>query len=150
MTEVYLALGANVGDREANLKQAIKLLKKHLENVQTAPFYNTKAVGYTDQPDFLNTAISGQTEFEPLALLKFVKDIEQEVGRTETFRWGPREIDIDIIFYGDQILETKDFTIPHPRFRERAFVLRPLADLNPDLHDPGSGKTVAQLLDQLN
>jgi len=146
MTTVYLALGANVGDTRGNIEQAIKLLGESLSDIRSAPIYQSKAVGYTDQPNFLNTAVSGQTDLEPLALLTAIKQVEQQVGRTKTFRWGPREIDIDIIFYGNQILETEQLTLPHPAFRDRDFVLKPLTDLNPELIDPISAQTVSQLL----
>jgi 2-amino-4-hydroxy-6-hydroxymethyldihydropteridine diphosphokinase len=146
MTEVYLALGANVGDRHANIEQAIKLLGEKITNLKVAPVIETKAVGYTDQPDFLNTAIRGQTDLEPEELLKFIKSVEQKVGRTETFRWGPREIDIDIIFYGDQTLKIKHLTIPHPEYKNRDFVLRPLLALNPDLKDPVTNEPLVGFL----
>jgi len=146
MTTVYLALGANIGDSRQSLQAAITLLASILDNLRQAPVYCSKAVGYTDQPDFFNTAVSGQTYLPPQELLKKVKKIEQSVGRTPTFRWGPREIDIDIIFYGNQTLKTGDLIIPHPHFAERDFVLKPLSDLDPDLIDPISGQTVSQLL----
>jgi 2-amino-4-hydroxy-6-hydroxymethyldihydropteridine diphosphokinase len=146
MTTVYLALGANVGDTAANIEQAVSLLAEKIAGIEQAPVYASKAVGYTDQPDFLNTALRGQTELPPLELLKFIKEVEQRVGRVERFRWGPREIDIDIIFYGDQVFEDDGLAIPHPSFRERDFVLKPLCDLEPDLIDPVSRLTVRKLL----
>jgi 2-amino-4-hydroxy-6-hydroxymethyldihydropteridine diphosphokinase len=149
MTEVYLALGANVGDPMANIEKAIDLLSDNLYVIKPAPVYSSTAVGYTDQPDFLNTAISGQTDLSPEALFNFIKQVEQKVGRQQRFRNGPREIDIDIIFYGDQVIETPNLTIPHPRFHERDFVLRPLVDLNPQKIDVLSGQTVRTLLDSL-
>ncbi len=141
-----MALGSNVRNSRQYIADATRLLGDILTNVKQAPLYSTKAVGYTDQPDFLNTALSGQTNLMPQELLKSIKDIEQQLGRTKTFRWGPREIDIDIIFYVDQILEIPGLTIPHPAFRDRDFVLRPLADLNPDLIDPVTHKSVSDLL----
>lgn len=149
MTPVYLALGSNVGDSAVHIKQAIVLLGDVISDLQQAPVYISKAVGYTDQPDFLNTAVSGQTSLSPQALLARVKQIEQDVGRTTTFRHGPREIDIDIIFYGQQTLKSRDLTIPHPSFSERDFVLKPLADLDPALTDPVSGRKIADLLAEL-
>jgi 2-amino-4-hydroxy-6-hydroxymethyldihydropteridine diphosphokinase len=146
MTTVYLALGSNVGDSRRHIQQAIGLLGKVLRNLKQAPVYSSKAVGYTDQPDFLNTAVSGQTDLEPEALLEQVKNIENQVGRTPTFHHGPREIDIDIIFYGDKILETEALTVPHPDFRERDFVLQPVCDLNSSLIDPVTKQTAGQLL----
>ncbi len=147
---VYLALGSNVGDSHAHIKEAIELLAGGvIEDIKRAPLYTSKAVGYTDQPDFLNTAISGRTELQPLELLRAIKQIERRVGRIQRFRWGPREIDIDIIFYGDTLLDTPDLVIPHPRFAERGFVVQPLVDLEPTLADPQSGQTVAELLARL-
>lgn len=149
MATVYLALGSNVGDAQAHITQATKQLQTLLSDTKTAPLYLSKAVGYTDQADFINTVIAGSTDLEPSALLKAIKDIEQEVGRTPTFRNGPREIDIDIIFYDALVMKTDRLTIPHPEFANRDFVLRPLADLNPDLIDPVSDQSVSRLLGQL-
>src|SRR4051812_44554807 len=119
METVYLALGSNVGDSQEHIKKAVQLLGESLQHIKRAPIYRSKAVGYTDQPNFLNTAIEGQTQLSPQKLLKFIKDVEKRVGRVARFRWGPREIDIDIIFYGDQIVEQDGLTIPHARFAER-------------------------------
>jgi 2-amino-4-hydroxy-6-hydroxymethyldihydropteridine diphosphokinase len=146
MTTVYLALGSNVGETRGHIEQAIKLLGDILRDIKQAPLYKTKAVGYTDQADFLNTAISGQTSLGSEELLSSIKEIEWQLGRVERFRWGPREIDIDIIFYGNQVLESENLALPHPAFRDRDFVLRPLADLSPDLIDPVTGQTISQLL----
>ena len=149
MTEVYLALGSNVGDSRQYIGSAIGLLGNVLADIKQAPLYTSRAVGYTDQADFINTAVGGYTDLSPEELLKAVNNIEQLLGRVERFRWGPREIDIDIIFYGDTVLETERLTIPHPACRDRDFVLQPLCDLNPQLIDPVSGQTVHQLLAQL-
>lgn len=149
MAKVYLALGANIGDARGNIEAASALLSEALQNFRQAPVYASKAVGYTDQPDFLNTAVAGDTDLEPLQLLKFVKDVEKKIGRVRRFRWGPREIDIDIIFYGDDVFEAAELTIPHPRFRERDFVLRPICDIDPEVTDPVTGKTVRKLLEEL-
>jgi 2-amino-4-hydroxy-6-hydroxymethyldihydropteridine diphosphokinase len=150
MTTIYLALGSNVGNSAQNLTKAIDLLSPALDNIQQAPLYISKAVGYTDQDNFFNTAISGQTELLPQALLQFIDEVEQQVGRVKRFKWGPREIDIDIIFYGNRVLEAENLTIPHPNFRERDFVLQPLVDLNGEMVDPVSQKTLRQLLDRLD
>lgn len=149
MATVYLALGSNVGEPAAHIEQAIGLLGAVLNNIRRAPVYRSKAAGHTDQPDFLNTAVSGETSLSPEELLASIKRAEQEIGRVERFRWGPREIDIDIIFYDDLVQETVALTLPHPEFRGRDFVLRPLCDLNPDLKDPVSKRTVSQLLDKI-
>jgi 2-amino-4-hydroxy-6-hydroxymethyldihydropteridine diphosphokinase len=149
MTEVYLAIGGNVGNVRANIEKAAELLGQNLADVKLAAVYASKAVGYTDQPDFFNTAICGQTDLAPEELLKFVKEVEGQVGRTASFRWGPREIDIDVIFYGNQIIKTGHLTIPHPEYSRRDFVLKPLLDLNPDLKDPMSERSLQFFLDKL-
>ncbi|HEY5152438.1 MAG TPA: 2-amino-4-hydroxy-6-hydroxymethyldihydropteridine diphosphokinase [Candidatus Saccharimonadales bacterium] len=146
MTGIYLALGSNVGDSKTNIARTITLLGTGVKQIEQAPLYASKAVGYTDQPDFLNTAVSGQTDLEPAALLDFLKDIERQIGRSPGFKWGPREIDIDIIFYGDKVMHTGKLIIPHPHFRERDFVLQPLYDINPSLVDPVTGQTIQKLL----
>jgi 2-amino-4-hydroxy-6-hydroxymethyldihydropteridine diphosphokinase len=150
MAAVYLALGSNVGDSPAHIVQAVKLLGASIRQIKQAPVYVSKAVGYTEQPDFFNTAVSGQTDLSPEALLKFIAEVERQVGRTAGFHWGPREIDIDVIFYDDLVQQTKKLTIPHPRLRERDFVLQPLYDLDPSLADPVSGQTVEALLAQIS
>src|SRR5581483_4678477 len=101
---------------------------------------------YTEQADFINTAVVGQTDLAPADLLRAIKDIEHQVGRIPTFRNGPREIDIDIIFYDDLVMKTKELTIPHPELSNRDFVLQPLADLDSNLRHPVSKQTVIQLL----
>jgi 2-amino-4-hydroxy-6-hydroxymethyldihydropteridine diphosphokinase len=149
MTTVYLALGANVGDAQANIDQAVALLSLKLQNIRRAPLYRTKAFGYTDQPDFLNTAIVAETNLSPPELLSLIKDTEKRLGRVHRFHWGPREIDIDIIFYGKEVFKAPDLEIPHPGLRQRDFVLRPLCDLDPDLIDPLTRRTVKNLLQEL-
>lgn len=146
MTVIYLALGSNVGHSQQHIAKAVELLGARVKNIVQAPLYTSKAVGYTDQPDFYNTALRGETYLSANELLKFVKHVEQEVGRVYRFRWGPREIDIDIIFYGDMIMEKPDLNIPHLRFAERDFVLRPLVDIDSRVIDPRSGRSVGALL----
>lgn len=147
--KVFLALGSNVGDCKANIAEAVEKLSEKVSNIKVAPLFISKAVGYTDQPDFHNTALVGETDLKPEELLDFVKSIEQEVGRVYRFRWGPREIDIDIIFYGDQVYKSERLEIPHPRMHERDFVLVPLVALEPELVHPKLGKSVQKLLSQL-
>jgi 2-amino-4-hydroxy-6-hydroxymethyldihydropteridine diphosphokinase len=138
-----------MGDSLGHIKTAIKLLGASVSDIKQAHVYKTRAVGYTDQPDFMNTAIQGKTDLEPMELLAFVKKIEKDAGRTWSFRFGPRQIDIDIIFYDDQVMNAKDLTIPHPALIGRDFVLKPLCDLDPSLKDPNTGRTVKDLLDSL-
>lgn len=146
MALVYLSLGSNIGDSREYIKSAINMLGASVHDIKQAPVYRTKAVGYTKQPDFLNTAIRGSTDLSPEELLKFVKDVEKEVGRVWSFRFGPRQIDVDIIFYDDLVMKTRDLTIPHAALIGRDFVLKPLCDLDPDLKDPSTGQTVSELL----
>lgn len=138
MTDVFLGLGSNVGDRENQLKEAIRLLGEQpgIEVVKVSSFYETEPVGYVDQPDFLNLCIEIQTELSPKAVLESGLAIEQQLHRVRKERWGPRTLDIDILLYGDQIIEEEDLTIPHPRMTERAFVLIPLQEIAPDKVEP--------------
>lgn len=150
MSTVALALGSNMGDSLELINQSVEQLTTVMHITGQAPIYTSRPVGVTDQPDFFNTAITGTTNLTPHELLAAVKSIEQQVGRVERYRWGPREIDIDIIFYDDSILDSPELIIPHPQMSQREFVLRPLADINDELIDPVSKQSVGQLLDQLS
>jgi len=143
---IYLALGANLGDRFANLKAAIAALPPAIRVLNQSPVYETPPWGLTDQPAFLNMALMGETHLGPLALLANVKHLETLLGRTPSIHYGPRLIDMDILFYDELILAAPELTIPHPHLHERAFVLVPLADLAPDLIHPVFGKPVRELL----
>lgn len=143
---VYLALGANIGDRRGNLAAALQRLREVMEIEIISSIYETEPVGFADQPRFLNTVCRGKTWLQAENLLKYVKEIEAAIGRKPSFRNGPRPIDIDILFYDDLQLEQEHLTIPHPRMRERAFVLAPLAEIAPDAIDPVSGKAARDLL----
>ena len=144
--EVYLALGSNLGDRMGNLKSAIERLSRELTIKKVSSVYETEPVYYKEQPLYLNAVLSAITELDPFELLRFVKGIENELGRQPSFRNAPRLIDIDILFYGDRAIETSELTIPHPRIAERAFVLVPLAEIAPRLVHPVLQKRVSELL----
>jgi 2-amino-4-hydroxy-6-hydroxymethyldihydropteridine diphosphokinase len=139
---VYLALGSNLGNRLANLKQAVTALSPQMEVKAKSHVYETPPWGYEDQPRFLNQVIKATTYLEPEPLLKHIKRLEVTLGRKASFQNGPRLIDIDILFYDDLILNTASLIIPHPRLHERGFVLLPLMDIDPDLVHPANQKSV--------
>jgi len=147
METAYLLLGTNLGDRAHNLTSAHRLLNEIGTIKALSPVYITAAWGLTDQPDFYNQAVALSTALEPGALLGAIRSIEIQTGRTDTVRWGPRILDIDILFYGDFIIETENLVIPHPRMHERRFALIPLHDICPDLIHPISGKTITEMLE---
>jgi 2-amino-4-hydroxy-6-hydroxymethyldihydropteridine diphosphokinase len=142
---VCLALGSNIGDREANLKQALRLLPPEVAVDKVSRLYETAPAYVLEQPSFLNIAVAGKTALSPENLLTYIKNIETEMGRTRAVRFGPRRIDLDIILYDNLTLDLPGLQIPHPRMAERAFVLRPLADVAPDLVHPVLGRTISEL-----
>ena len=149
MSIVYLGLGTNLGDRKQNINKAIGAISLKMSISKQSSLYETTAWGYTDQPDFLNQVIQVETNLSPLRLLNFLKKTEVELGRVENFRYGPRLIDIDILFYDDLIKTTSRLQIPHPRIPERAFVLVPLNEIAPGFVHPVLKKTIAELLTKL-
>lgn len=148
--QIYLALGTNLGDRVANLDEAVEIISSKVHTLRRSPIYETDPVGYLDQDLFLNQVIHAETNLEPVYLLDYLKSAERKIGRVPTFRDGPRKIDIDIIFYNDLILDSPDLHIPHARMQERAFVLAPLADLEADFLHPKLGKTVTELFAEVD
>jgi GTP cyclohydrolase-4 len=148
--KVYLGLGANLGDRQSNLTQALQHLRTKSSVDQVSAFYKTKPVGYLDQPDFLNIACQITTDLSPLELLHFAKQIEKMMGRQASFRNAPRPIDIDILLYDDLVLNSPELTIPHPHMAERAFVLVPLAEIAPQAVHPPTGLTITELLKRVD
>jgi 2-amino-4-hydroxy-6-hydroxymethyldihydropteridine diphosphokinase len=146
---VYLGLGSNMGDRQGNLERALDLLSQRLKMASVSSIYDTEPVGNTDQPRFLNLVCQVYTRLAPGALLALVKGVESKLGRTGK-SGAPRPIDIDILFYGDHVVETPELTVPHPRLTRRAFVLVPLSEIAPGLSHPVSGKSVSELLGRVS
>ena len=147
MARVHIGLGSNLGDREAALRSALDLLGDDV--VAVSSFRETDPVGYLDQPRFVNAAAALETELEPRAMLDRLLEVERELGRTRDGpRFGPRTIDLDLLLYGDRVIDEPGLVVPHPRLAERRFVLEPLAELDPDLVVPGLGR-VSDLLARL-
>jgi GTP cyclohydrolase-4 len=149
MATVYLGLGSNLGDRRQNLAQALELISQQAETEQISSVYETEPVDFKDQPLFLNVACHIATELTPRQLLNLGKKIEVALGRITSFPNAPRPIDIDILFYGSRVIHGRDLTIPHSRLTQRAFVLIPLAEIAPQLTHPENGKTITELLSNL-
>ena len=158
MTRAYIGIGSNLGDKKANIEKALTILGCPGETRQgdrypvlllrVAPLYRTAPLGYTRQDWFINTVAELETTLPPLELLEFLLTIENEMGRRRQERWGPRLIDLDLLLYGEVVMESPKLTLPHPRMHERAFVLAPLADLAPEIKLPGHGR-VAELARKL-
>lgn len=146
---VLLSLGSNIGDRAAQLREAIAALRALGEVTAISSFYETEPIEYTRQPWFLNCAVMLETEKLPKPLLAAVLRIEREMGRKRTVAKGPRVIDIDILLFGSSIIDTPQLTVPHPAMHERRFVLEPLAEIAPDARHPVFRKTVRELRDAL-
>ena len=135
MNKSYLSLGSNMGDRVGMLRQAVRLLKEHpaIEVMNISSLYETAPVGFTEQDAFLNMVVQLQTDLTAYELLEICQNIEQTLDRKREIRWGPRTIDLDILLYNQDKFETENLVIPHPRMHERAFVLVPLLELDPEL-----------------
>jgi len=149
LESIYLSLGTNLGDRSLNLLKARDHLLPEVITLQASSVYATPPWGYEDQPEFLNQVIEVRTNLVPQALLTRLKAIETEMGREKTFRYGPRLIDLDILFYGQQVIESDPLQIPHMRLQERAFVLVPLQEIAPDFIHPVLGETITDLVSKL-
>lgn len=147
---VHIALGSNLGNRAINLALARKLTAAFIADMQCSSIYETPPWGVLDQPYFLNQVIRGSTTLSPLRLLDSLKAIEHDMGREETVRFGPRIIDLDILLYGERVINYRRLQVPHARMLERAFVLVPLTELSPRLVIPGGGVTLENALAQLD
>ena len=146
---VYLGLGSNLGNRQDNLDRALDLLSQRMRVGRVSSIYETEPIGNVNQPHFLNLVCQAYTRLAPLELLTLAKGIELKLGRGLGKSNAPRPIDIDILFYGSQIIKTPELIIPHSRLSERAFVLIPLAEIVPDLVHPESDKSIKQLLQEI-
>ncbi len=147
----YIGIGSNIGDRAARLKASVELLSKKegIEVTSVSSFYNTAPVGYLEQPDFLNAVVEIKTVLSAAELLLICRLIEKELKRERLIRWGPRTIDLDILLYGNQIINEENLNVPHPRMHERAFVLEPLNEINPSAIHPVFNKTVHELYEAI-
>jgi 2-amino-4-hydroxy-6-hydroxymethyldihydropteridine diphosphokinase len=147
MAVVYLGIGSNLGDRKGNCLAALRRLEaKEIHIKKQSSMLETKPWGVTAQPDFINMAAEAETVLSPEDLLSVLKDTEIEMGREPGMRWGPRVIDLDILFYDDKIIRSEFLIIPHPFLHERAFVLEPLSEIAPDFVHPVVKKTIRELL----
>ncbi|MGH6618044.1 MAG: 2-amino-4-hydroxy-6-hydroxymethyldihydropteridine diphosphokinase [Alphaproteobacteria bacterium] len=149
MAEVFIALGSNLGDREANLREAQAAIASAVAILARSSVHETRPQYVADQPPFLNMVLRGTTSLEPEALLSFLQKIEKNLGRKPSRRFGPRLIDLDILYHGDKISNNQHLVLPHPRIAERDFVLLPMAEIAPERRHPVTGKTTAEMLEAL-
>ena len=150
MAKVFIGFGSNIGERENYIKKALKLLEKegiHIEAI--SPILETEPYGKKNQPPFLNGVLEARTKIPPIELLRILKKVEKKVGRKKGGKWEPREIDLDLLFYDDLILETEEISVPHKDLHNRIFVLEPLSSLAPNLVHPVLKKTVKELYNEL-
>jgi len=150
MHHVYLGLGSNLGNRKCNLEEAIRQISEFATINKISSIYETEPWGLKDQPKFLNQVIFVESTLGPNELLLNLKKIEQQMGRKKSVRFGPRLIDVDILFYDDYMMNTPELTSPHPHLTERAFVLVPLAEIAPKLVHSQNHKTIKALLQEVD
>ena len=151
MAIVYAGLGSNLGNKSDNIRKALDMLDMadNASVLAVSSFYETEPEGYEDQDWFLNAAAQLKTTLSPVELLKLFKEIEQTIGRHKSVRWGPREIDLDLLLYDELSFESPDLVVPHPRMHQRAFVLAPLAEIAENVRHPVLDKTIGILLAEL-
>jgi len=150
LASVAIALGSNIGDRRGHLTWAIEQLKAHLSRIRVSSFIDTEPVGVSGPQDtYLNAAMTGKTTLEPEALLEVLLGLERARGRERPSLRAPRTLDLDLIFYDAKVIDHPGLSVPHPRFRERRFVLEPLAEIAPGWKDPVTGKPVKELLEEV-
>jgi 2-amino-4-hydroxy-6-hydroxymethyldihydropteridine diphosphokinase len=142
---VAIALGSNLGDRASHLAFAVDHLRTHLPDLRVSSFIDTDPVGVGEQPAFLNGAVAGSTQLSPRQLLEFLLTVERERGRHRPYEGAPRTLDLDLVLYDAAIIDEPGLSVPHPRFRDRAFVLAPLAEIAGTMRDPVTGLTVLEL-----
>lgn len=148
MTDAFLGLGSNLGDRAANLERAVHLLRSRgIEVVRSSRIYETEPVGGPAQPPYLNAVLEVRTEGSARRLLEAALDVEDQMGRVREERWGPRVLDVDVLTFGEEVIDEPDLTVPHPRMHERAFVLLPLLELDADPPLPGRRRAADLRLD---
>lgn len=146
-----VSIGSNMGDRQKYIDAALEAIEARAGHIlSVSDVIETKAWGYTEQADFLNLAVEVETDLSPRELLHALNGIEADLDRVRVIHWGPRTIDLDIIFYDDEIVDEEDLHIPHLLFAQRMFVLEPICQIAPDLVDPRSGKTIRQLRQELD
>ncbi|SKB00233.1 2-amino-4-hydroxy-6-hydroxymethyldihydropteridinediphosphokinase [Caloramator quimbayensis] len=150
MNKVYVAFGTNMGDKNENIKKAIETMKdRGLNVIKISEIYKTEPYGYTNQPEFLNGVLEALTDLEAVDVLNTLLNIEKDMGRVRKFKWGPRIIDLDILFFNDDVIDEKDLKVPHPDMQNREFVLKPLCEIAPDFMHPVLKKSVRDMLLEL-
>ena len=148
--KVFISLGSNIGDRENFLIRALDTLPNEIHITKRSSIYETDPWGFEDQGDFLNQVVEVETSLNPHELMEVLKDIEADMGREKNFKYGPRKIDLDILFLDDEIIHDEDLVIPHPMVPDRPFVLIPLNEIAPDFIHPESGKSVSELTENIS
>ena len=145
MHNAFIGIGSNLGSREGNIRTAIRLIQEKCRILSISSLYETEPVGYREQDWFLNCAIELKTELNPKELLDFLQLTEKKLGRVKTIKNGPRTIDLDILFYGDRIINENNLIVPHPRLHERLFALEPLEEISPGFIHPVLRKSISEL-----